>query len=159
MTAGAAGCTFHSLQLRAKTVAIVVSTILNSTLDTTVSQTTYGKKSYTLPIRSEIAQNTVQDLLNGIVAIYQNPRPIIGITVYNTGDILRFLTHHYDVSNRITIIEPQSGFNNDVWVENMSHKIIGPNFTTQLSCEQVWTNAFAVWDGASSLWGTSVFGF
>jgi hypothetical protein len=159
ITANSSGAVITGLQFRAKTIPITSTNLISQTLDTSASQSKFGTKSFNDSIRQEISVNSAQDLINGIVTIYQNPRPTISITIINNDLAVYSQQLNREISDRISINEPQSAFNGDVWIEYVNHQIqkSGQSFVTQYGTEKVWSNAFAIWD--SALWGVGTFGF
>lgn len=123
MTAGAAGATVTGLQVRAKPVAVTYTTNLANTVDATSSIARYGKRPYSLATLDEIDLEVQQDFANAIVGQYQEPRPTVQI-VLNNGDAARMtqiLTR--ELSDRVTVIEPQTGLSTDMFVERVQHTI------------------------------------
>lgn len=159
LTAGASGATVTGLQLRAKAVTVTNTTGVQNTIDTSTSITRYGRQVYTAAVRSEIALNAAQDLVNAIVSRYQEPRPTVTLSVNNeTADRMTQILSR-DISDRITIVEAQTGVDHDYWVERIHHRISDGGYlhVAEFGCEKVVSTQYAVWDTA--IWGVSVWGY
>lgn len=159
LVGGPSGATVTGLQLRAQLVTVQTTTNVTQTVDNTASIAKFGKQVYGLNIRPEIDVNVVQDLVNAIVGIYQNPRPTAIISVLNATDerITQILTR--EISDRITIIEPQTGVAGDYWIDHIAHTVdvAGRRHEVRFGCEQVLTSQYGVWGDAR--WGESLWGF
>ncbi len=137
LTAGAGGATVTNLQVRAIPYA-KTETSVTATVDTTTSRARYGVRSYSDAIWPEIAANDAQDLVNAIVTFYQAPRATLGVTV-NNGHASR-LTQQLarEISDRVTVVETQTGLNTDVFIERITHRIRwgGRDWLTVFGCEK-----------------------
>ena len=159
LTAGASGAVLTGLQMRADSVTVDYTTQVSSTLDATASIAKYKTRVYAPATLAEIPFSTAQDLCNSVVALYQDPRPTVQIEI-NNGNATRLtqiLTR--EVSDRITIIEAQTGLDADFYVEQIDHSITdaGLLHRATFGCEKVSSINYAVWDDA--LWGTGIWGW
>lgn len=144
ITAGAAGATITGLRVRAETVTIATQAVSN-TSDTSTSQTKYGLR--TLP--DEFLPKWVptvadaQDFCNAVVARYQEkvPQVTFSLTNGNADALTQALSRR--PSDRIKVIEADSGLNSDFIVEAVEHRIRPPNQETLFFCEQA--NPQSVW--------------
>lgn len=159
MTAGASGCSFGALSLTATSVPITATVTVNSTVDTSASQATYGLRVFNLPLRAEISVNTMQDLVNAIASTYSQPRATVTFGIMSAdGGINYNIQRGLQISNRVTVIEGQSAFNGDVWIESISHTILsGTNFMTTYGAEKIIETLYGTW--GSAVWDLSVWGF
>jgi hypothetical protein len=145
LTAGSSGATITGLRLRAQPVTVDSVVPVANTIDTSTSRDRYGVRTYTLPTRAEISANDAQDFVNAVVARYQNPRPTVQITITNaTAERLAQILGR-EVSDRITVVEAQTGLDGDCWIERITHEIDGGGqiHRVVLGCEratddQVW---------------------
>ena len=77
-----------------------------------------------------------------------------------------FISHDLSVirqvSDRITIVETQTGIDNDFWIERIGHSIqaAGKHHVVTFGCSKAALSASSiyVWDAASSVWDTALFG-
>jgi len=159
LTAGPSGAVLTGLQLRAQLVTVDTTTIAANTVDATSSIANYGRQVYTLSTRQEIPLETARDLVNALVGRYQDPRPTVTITVNNgTSDrMAQILTR--EISDRITIVEAQTGVNHDYWIERIEHHVdeAGLSHSVRFGCEKALPVQYAVWDTA--VWDTSLWGY
>lgn len=159
LTAGASGATVTGLQLRAKSAPVTNTTAITNTVDASASITNYGRQVYTSSIRNEIDSGVAQDLVNALVSRYQDPRPIVTISLNNAVDGRMTQILSRQISDRITIVEAQTAVNHDYWVERIRHRIdeAGYHHVVEFGCEKVTSGQYAVW--GSAVWGTAVWGY
>lgn len=155
---GASGATITGLQLRAESVTVQTTTAVANTVDTSTSIGKFGRQVYTLANRFEIDVNVAQDLANAVVGIYQNPRPTVTISVLNANDTRMTQILERQISDRITIVETQTGVSGDYWIDYIAHSIDNAGFRHQimLGCEQIADSQYGIWGDARwdfSLWG------
>lgn len=160
MTAGAGGATVTGLQLRAYLVAVSATTQVASSVDSTASIAAYGRREKALSTLAEVPILTLQGLVDSLVDRYQQPRTTIEITVNNnnTNRLTQILGR--EISDRITVVEAQTGLSNDFFIERIQHRIsaAGKLHIVQFGCEKaVASDAYALWD--SGLWDTDDWGF
>lgn len=159
LTAGSSGATVTGLQVRAKTVTVSNTILVANTVSTSASQANYGLRTYNLSVRSEIPVNTAQDFCNAVVGLYQSPRPIVAITVNNDGSarLTQILTR--EISDRITIVEAQTGLSADFYIESITHKITyaGKRHLVLLGCEKSDIVDYGIY--GTSTYGDCVWGF
>lgn len=158
LTAGTSGATVTGLQLRADPVTTDNTSVITNTVSAASSITAFGRQVWAGSTRAEIPVNTAQDLVNAIVGRYQDPRPIVVITVSNANAtrFVQCLTR--EISDRITVVEGQTGANAPYWIEHIAHAIRqgGMYHETRFGCEKAQTE-WAVW--GSAVWGTSLWGY
>lgn len=156
LTAGASGATVTGLQLRAQAVTVDNTVQVTNNIDTTTSQARYGKRTYPLAARAEIELNVAQDFANAVVGYYQEPRTSLSVTV--RGGATERLTQclSREVSDRIHIVEAQSGFDNDVFIEQIALATDGSLLTAVFGCETADSPNYGTWGAStysSGLWG------
>jgi hypothetical protein len=170
ITAGGSGATITGMQLRAKSIAVVSETTVENSVDASLSIAAFSpipgqSIPLTYPVQgwSEIDPVQAIAVCDSWVLRQQYPRPVVSFTVQN-GDaenleqILRRRP-----SDRITLIEANSGLSGDVWINAIDRRVQdaqGRTVTARYSCEQadsltgaIWDDVTALWDGLSTLWG------
>ncbi len=159
ITAGANGATLTGLQLRAKLVSITNTTNVTNTVDTTSSQSIYGKRVYPLATRAEIAVGALQDFCNAVVGMYQNPRPIAEVTLYGTDATQWNQVLNRQISDRVTVVEAQTGVNADFFIEQVSHELTygGKLHAAKFGMEKAAAGTYLVW--GTGVWGTGLWGY
>lgn len=125
LVAGGSGATVSRLALRAQPVARVGSSTVTESLDTSASQAAYGLQSYTQSLRAELDTNSAQDLANAIVARYQQPRPTASLSLAGSNDTRLAQQLGREVSDRVSLIEAQTGTTADLWIERIEHQVEG----------------------------------
>lgn len=161
MTAGAAGCSYSAIRVRAQPVTVTYEAPVTSTIDTTASRANYRIKPYTLTTRAEIDIEVLQDFANGSVGLYQNPRPTFEITVqaFNAARLAVLLG--IEISDRITIEEADSGVSEDYFVNSLYFNLNRPLQSVTMQCER--TDGSSFWrleiPGYSELDTTTILGF
>lgn len=157
ITGGAGGASVTGLQLRAQPVTVDSSGQATNTIDTSVSQTRYGRRTYPLPTRAEVSLSTAQDFCNAVVGIYQAPRPQVSLAL-NNGTAARLAQAlGREISDRVTIVEAQTAVNHDYFVEQIAHRFVEYSHVTTLGLEKAVTTNYGIW--GSGLWGSAVWGF
>lgn len=148
---GISSTTVTGLVVNAQLVSVDNTQALSNSISTTTSQANYGVRLYQNPVSAEIPFVIAQGLLDSIVSIYQNPRPTVIMTLVNA-NWLRFVQQlTRAISDRITIVEPQTGLNGDLWVEQIGHSITAGIHTTTFGLEKVWANTGYFIVGTSQL--------
>jgi hypothetical protein len=137
LVAGASGATVTGLQVRAQ-AHTATATKVAETVDTTTSRARYGIRTYTDPLWPEVNANVAQDFANAIVSFYQQPRPTVSVRVNNahTTRLTHMLTRQ--ISDRVTVIETQTGLNTEMFIEQVAHSIRagGRDMVTVFGCEK-----------------------
>lgn len=123
-TAGASQTYVFNAQLRAQPVQVARSYQVTATDST--SQTDFGQRDFPAGIVPEWATRfDVSSIATQAIAQRKNPLPLVTIT---------FTCHHtqvsrltavlsLDLSDRVTIIEPETGLSDDFFVESIAHEI------------------------------------
>lgn len=154
--AGSSGATISGLQLRAVRISKTKIQIAN-TIDASASQDDFELQTFNLPIWPELDINVAQDFTNAIVGRYKDPRATVTITV--AGDDATHIQQvlEREISDRITVIEAQSGLSGDMHIEHVAHTLTDRHVVV-LSCEKADdAGQYAVWGTAR--WGQSVWAF
>jgi hypothetical protein len=164
LVAGAGGATVNLLQLRGQSCAVSATIAVTNSTDTSDSQTAYGVRP--LPsgatMLTDISVPAAESLADAIVERYQQPLAAVEMALVNVNGehLVEILTRR--VSDRITIVESQTGLNNDFWVERISHEIAmaGRRHVAVLGCSKAALSADAVfgWDAAESVFDTATWG-
>ncbi|MDE2101842.1 MAG: LamG domain-containing protein [Patescibacteria group bacterium] len=141
-TAGASGCTFSNPQLRAQPVSQDASFDLINSIDTSTSKDTWGAAIYPLEVRQDIDPSELQDFCDTVVLWWQNPRARCVIEVDGAADDAN-LTQvlNRKPSDRVTVVEPQTGVDGDFFVElvDLEMDVPGKRVIGTLSLETVGT--------------------
>lgn len=159
LTAGASGATVTGLQLRAQLLASQLMRATN-TISTAASIAKHQRRAWTRPIWPEIDLNTAIDFCNAIVSWYQQPRATVRIMLNTDSDVMTPHVLSREVSDRITVIEAQSGLNADMHIEHIRHTITkgGANHVAVFGCSKAGTLVnYAAWGYAR--WGYDVWAF
>lgn len=140
LTGGASEATVTGLQLRAQLLAKTELRVA-STVDVSASVAKYGTKTYEDAIWPEIDINTAQDFANAIALAYREPRAAATITVEGVDDTHRTQCLAREISDRITVVEAQTGLNADMMIEWIGHAVgnAGRSHVTQFGCEKAGT--------------------
>lgn len=145
-------------QLRATAVPVVsteriVQTASGSTLLTTTHSLNLGDAGAS----KEMTAASGQSLVNAAAVYYRNPRAIVSIELVNSSWELLDQIGQLEVSDRIAIIEEQTGTASDFWVEQIRHQVDSGGIVhrCQLTCAKTLdTFPPALWD--SGLWGSGL---
>jgi hypothetical protein len=159
LTAGAVGAQLSGLQLRAWPTTKVESRV-TSTVDVSASLAKYGVRPYTLPVWPDIDVNTAQDLANAIALAYREPRASATITVAGVDDTHLAHCLGREISDRIRVVEAQTGLDADMMIERIEHRIDwgGRRHVTRFGCEKATVvGTYATW--GVSVWGSAAWAF
>ncbi len=159
LTAGSAGASVRNLRLRAYPVEVISTITVKPTVNTSASIARFGiQELKQWGPRSEIDPLVVQDLVNATVALYQEPRPTVSINLKNATDERLVQALEREVSDRITIVEAQTGLDTDCWIEQIAVQAGGNVHQTTFGCEVASTVSYGIW--GTSEWGEGdVWGF
>jgi hypothetical protein len=92
-------------------------------VDTSASRARYGVRSLTPTIWPELDANDAQDLVDGLVALYQAPRPTVRFAVNNGTNLRLREIISRQISDRITVEEDQTGLAADFFIESLRHEV------------------------------------
>jgi hypothetical protein len=166
ITATSGTPTVSGLQLRAQALTSAYETTVQNSVDASASITKFSPipgADIPIPLQvdgwPEIDQPNAQAVCDAWVSRYMVQRPAVTITIRNADQahVLQMLRRQ--VSDRITLVERNSGLSADVWINSIRHEISGDHIggvTTILGCEKVEEVGGAVWD--LSPWDTGVWG-
>lgn len=153
ITAGGSGATVTTLQLRAQLVSVTASGSIANTVSASTSISRYGRRPFSYTTLPEIATNTLQDLANAIVTTYQVAQPMIEVTAHGTDDTSATALLAREISDRLSVADPTSGFASDVFIEQITARITDAGFVTvTFGCTKATSTGYAVWD--TSVWDT-----
>lgn len=173
LTAGGSGATIdgvtsQGIQLRAQALQVAGETTIQNSVDASESIAKYSpipgaNVPRTLPVQGwpEVDPIVAESVCNAWVTRYQEQRPQVTILVRNAdGDHVREIMTR-QVSDRITLVDANTGISADFWVETKTTTISGAGGRTilcELGCEKVDRLAGAVWDVSEWEDGTAVWG-
>lgn len=151
-------------QLRAQpvTVTSTVQVVNAVTTEVSTSRTRHGNRSpdgMNWSPRTELTPASLQAVVDTLVAYHAEPRPVVQITVRNASALYLWQQLTRQVSDRIRIVETQTGVANDFWIEQINHRATQAGLETTFVCEKVRENYVALWDsnvwdgGDGKMWG------
>jgi hypothetical protein len=123
LTAGAAGAVISGLQLRAQPVTVAYSVQVSSSDSTSIAS--FGSRSFPgdLPW---CGPDDAQAVLETTVSQRSQPLPVLSarfVIGNNLAKAAAILVR--DLSDRVTVVEPETALNNDVYVESIAHELTG----------------------------------
>jgi len=158
ITAGGSGATVTALQLRAQLVSVSASGSIANTVSATTSISRYGLRPFNYPTWPEIAINTLQDLVNTVVSTYMVPQPRISITAIGIDDTAVVALLSREVSDRVSVADPTSGFASDVFIEQITVRVTDAGrVAVTFGCTKTTATGYGIWD--TSLWDTGRWGY
>jgi len=158
LIAGAGGAVVTGLQLRAKPLTITGTYVVTNSIDTTASQAKYGQRKYPHDIWPEISYLTAQDLANGIVGIYQEPKAAVNLLLQSATYERLVQQLERQISDRVRIIDPMMAMDAEFFIEAVAHNAKGVGLLeTNFTCEKAVDFSIGVWD--VGLWDVAVWGF
>jgi hypothetical protein len=135
----AGGATAQVVGLRLRAVPVPVAYTVQVSASDTVSQTDYGLRSYPAeaPWAGQYDAKAIADLQ---VATRKQPNPILNIrfpcTLNQDARLSALLAR--DLSDRVTIVEPETAVNSDFFLESFAHSIDGiTDHQIMVGCEAV----------------------
>lgn len=156
---GGTDAVLTGVQLRAYSLPATELRV-SSTVNVAASVAKYGVRTYDQDIWPEIDINVAQDFVNAIALAYQEPRAAATITIEGVDDTHRTQCLAREISDRITVVEAQTGLNADMMIEWISHEIgnAGRSHVTQFGCEKAQSiGTYAKW--GTAVWGTDTWAF
>jgi hypothetical protein len=123
LTAGGAGAVISNLQLRAQPVTVAYSVQVSSSDSTSIGS--YGSRSFPgdLPW---CGPDDAQAVLETTVSQRSQPLPVVSarfVIGNNLPKAAAILSR--DLSDRVTVVEPETVLNNDFYVESIAHELTG----------------------------------
>lgn len=156
ITAGVGGATVTGLQVRASSLAVTSEQTVQNNIDTSGSQLLSGVQDVTLKGRAEVDPNMAIDLCNSIVQRYAAPRELLTVTLSSIdSDYVQEMISR-QISDRVHIIEPQTGVDFDAWIEGLRWELDGDLLNLAIMAEKVVAQGYARW--GTAVWGTDVWG-
>jgi len=168
VTATSGAPTVSALKLRAQPLTVVSETAIQNSVDASASIAKYSpipgaNIPRTLQVQAwpEVDPAMAEAVCNAWVNRYQEQRPQVSIVLRNAdADHVRQILDR-QVSDRITLVDANTGLSGDVWVETKSTTISGAGgrvIACELGCEKVEELSGAVWDvslwdNPSAVWG------
>jgi hypothetical protein len=158
ITAGAGGATVDSLQLRAQLVSVVASGSIESTVNAATSIAKHGRRPFSYQTLPEISLNVLQDLANAIVTTYMVPQPMIEITAYGHDDASARALLEREISDRLSVADPTSGFSSDVFIEHIAVRLTGAGLVAvTFGCSKSDATGYGVWD--TGKWDSAIWAY
>jgi hypothetical protein len=149
ITAGGSGATVTALQLRAQLVTVSASGSIANTVDASTSISRYGLRPFNYTTWPEISINVLQDLVNTVVTTYSVPQPMILVTAIGADDASTLALLRREVSDRISVADPTSGFASDVFIEQITVRVTDAGkVAVTFGCTKTTATGYAVWDTA-----------
>lgn len=165
VTATSGSPTISDLQLRATSLVVVSETTIENSVDASASIAKFSpipnaniSRDYAVAGWPEIDPNQAESVCNAWVSRYQTQRPIVTATLRNPDAAHMRQILEREISDRITIVEGNTGLSADVWIETKSIKVTtgGRAVECVLGCEKVEEVAGSAWDAA--LWDAGNWG-
>lgn len=158
ITAGGSGATVTMLQLRAQLVTVAASGSIANTVNASTSIARYGRRPFSYPTLPDIGVNTLQDLVNTIVSTHSVPQPMVLITSIGTDDASSAALLGREISDRISVADPTSGFASDVFIEHITIRVTDAGkVAATFGCSKATATGYAIWD--TSEWDTGRWGY
>lgn len=158
LTAGGSGATVTTLQLRAQLVTVTASGSIANTVDASTSISRYGLRPFNYTTWPEISINTLQDLVNTVVSTYSVPQPTVEVTAIGSDDASTAALLEREISDRISIADPTSGFASDVFIEHITVRVTDfARVAVTFGCTKTSATTYGIWD--TSLWDTGRWGY
>lgn len=132
-------------------------------VDTSASRAKYGARSLpsTYAPWPYIDPATARSFCNAIVAAYQEPRAAVTLAVPNADATNLAQQLNREISDRVTVVDAQTGLNTAVFVERIRHTLDwgGRRLATEFGCEQIAPGHGDYYIVGTSLVGTGRAGF
>ncbi len=164
LTAGAGGATVNLLQLRGTSAAVSATITVSNLSDQSDSITKYGSRPLpaSVSMLTDISVAAAEGLADAIVQRYNEPLATVDMTLVNVDGSHLSEQLSRQVSDRVTIVETQTGLNNDFWIERIGHSIqmAGKRHVTVFGCAKVALSAddIYLWDDAAAVFDTALWG-
>lgn len=145
VTLAAASASYVSgLQVRATPITVArtysISAVSNGSIDK------YGKTSWSNEAPPWAGRHDAQAIADIIIGLRSERLPVMSITVNNGNDTRKVQQLSRKLSERITIVEAQTGTNHDHFIERVEHDIqqVGEDHRVTFGCERVLVQASPV---------------
>lgn len=163
------GVTSDGIQLRAQPLAVVSETVVENGVDASASIAEFSPiPGEMIPIPYEVGGWPEIEPAMAIAACdswvnrYRSGRPTVTITIRNVDVAHADQIARRAVSDRVTIVEANTGLDDDAWINLQRLRLSGPGgrvVELVLGCEladalsgAVWDAA--IWDNPQAVWGT-----
>lgn len=152
ITAGAGGATVRDLQVRATSYA-GSETLIANTVDASASIAKYGLRPYQSAIWPEVVPDFAIDTANVLVQQYQEPRATVRVQLNGAQATRLTQILSREISDRVTVVEAQTGLNGDCFVEHIAHRVdlAGRLHTAILGLERTEAGTLLVVDSADAV--------
>lgn len=158
--------TVSDLQLRAQALTAAGETVVQNNVDTSGSIARFSPipgedipRVLSVQGWPEIDRANAQAVCNAWVNRYQVQRPAVTLTLRNADGEHVYQMLKRAVSDRITVVERNTGLNTDLWINSKTLSIAGAGgrvMTCVLGCEKVEEVSGAAWD--EGVWDTGRWG-
>lgn len=114
--------------------------VIRHAADTAASQAKYGvREASGFNPWPYLATATAQDLANAVATVYQEPNPTVTVTIANANSTRLTQQLTREVSDRVTVVESQTGLNAQMYIERIRHEVRegGRFHRTTFGCEKV----------------------
>jgi hypothetical protein len=159
------GVTSNGIQLRAQPLTVISETTAQNSVDASVSIAKFSPiPGQAIPIPFDVGGWPELDpamaaaVCDSWVSRYMDGRPAVTITLRNVDLAHADQIVRRTVSDRITLVETNTGLNVDAWVNMQRLEMSGPMASVVqlvLACELCDTLKGSVWDASAALWGSS----
>lgn len=138
-----AATTSYIQNMAVRATPIPVARTYTITAKSQVSIDKYGEQSWSDQDPEWSGRHDAQAIANVIVAQRSERLPIFTFTVNNGNDVRKTQQLTRKLSDRITIVEPETGTNHDHYIEQIEHDIsdVGKDHRVQYGCERVRTQS------------------
>lgn len=158
ITAGGSGATVTTLQLRAQLVSVTTSGSITNTVDASTSISRHGRRPFSYPTLPHISVNTLQDLVDTIVNTHSVPQPTVEITCIGIDDASTLALLAREISDRLSIADPTSGFASDAFIEHITVRVTGASkVAVTFGCTKASSTSYGIWD--TSVWDTGIWAY
>ncbi len=117
-----------AIQLRATSIPQLGYDIVEENhIDASASILQYGIRPWAGEVWPDVEWYVMRDILDGVVAMKQNPRGRIEVMVEaSNGDDENLLTAARQIGDRVRVIESELGVDAQCWIERVEHEIQAP---------------------------------
>ena len=150
LTAGGGGATVAGLMVNARPT-VTERLRVSNTVDASASIARHKRRAADQGIWPDIDVNVAQDFCNATVSTYKDPRPTVSITVEGADDTQLAQVLGREISDRITVIEAQSGINTAMLIERIDHAVTwgGRKHVATFGCSKVVVVPLFILDSAT----------
>jgi hypothetical protein len=137
--AASSTCYLKGMRLRATPVPVARTHVVEA--ENTTSVTKYGRASWEAGTPPWVNRHDAKAIADVILAQRSERLPVISITVNNGNDTRKVQQLSRKLSDRVTIVETNTGTNHDHFIEQIGHDIgqVGEDHRVQYGCERVRT--------------------